>query len=104
MAGRHVVRTRKRPPHEFANEREVSENDVPLLPSETGREEALAPDQEESIFEAEVRSHAVGGQPMSEITGGPQFGTPDENVDGLDPTEEEIQRQAERWPGREEKL
>lgn len=104
MAGRHILRTRKILPHEFANEREVSENDAPLLPSETGREEALAPDQPESDFQAEVREHAPGGQPMSELTGGPQGGTPEENIDGLNPLEEELQRQAERWPGKREKL
>jgi|tagenome__1003787_1003787.scaffolds.fasta_scaffold20906251_3 hypothetical protein len=100
-----MIRKRARPPHEFANFGEVIESDTPLVPSPGGREEGSPEGDEPSDFEAEVESHRAGGRPQSEITGGPQGGTPGETVDGLDGTEEEIRHQAEDLAGsRREKL
>lgn len=89
----------------YANTSDVSDSDQPLLHTPGGREEGLAPDEPLSDFEAEVRSHPVGGQPMSEITGKHDPGTGDETVDGLDPTEEAVRRSAEDRPvgGRRER-
>ncbi len=104
MEKRHKTRLRIRPPHEFADEAEVSENDAPLLPGPTGREEGTSEDEQDDDFLDEVRAHAPGGTPQSEITGRHEPGTGDETEDGLDPLEEEVRREAERWPGRREKL
>jgi hypothetical protein len=79
-----MLRMRGRPPTEFANQSEVNEADQAALASPGGREEGQAEDEELSDFEAEVIDHQAGGQPRSEITGGPQGGTPDEDKDGLD--------------------
>jgi hypothetical protein len=81
---KHILRTRGRPPTDFANESEVSEADAAALPSATGREEGHAEDEPVSDFESEVLEHEAGAQPQSEITGGPQGGTPGEDEDGLD--------------------
>jgi hypothetical protein len=104
MAKRHVTRVRIRPPHEFANEGEVAENDEPLLPSATGREEGTSEDEQDDDLLDEVRAHDPGGKPQSEITGQHEPGTGDETEDGLDALEEEVRREAENWPGRREKL
>jgi hypothetical protein len=101
---KHVVRVRGRPPGEFANEGEIGDADAAVLGSATGREEGLAEDEAVSDFEAEVTSHEVGGRPQSEITGGPQGGTPDETDDGLDEVAEALRRSAEDPPGPREKL
>lgn len=85
-------------PERYANVPEVIRSDKPALPSETGREEGLAPDEPLSDFEAEVLSHPPGGRPMSDVTGTPEPGAPEETVDGLDPTEEAVRRNAEDRP------
>ena len=97
-----VLRVRGRPPAGFANEREVSETDAAALPSVTGREEGRAEDEPLSDFEAEVQDHEAGAQPMSEITGGPQGGTPDEDEDGLNEVEHALREAAEAPIGRKE--
>jgi hypothetical protein len=101
---KHLIRQRGRPPHEFANKADVDENDSPVLPSPVLREEGPAEGDEPSDFQTEVDSHPVGGQPLSEVTGGPQGGTPDETEDGLGEVEEALRRAAETPPGRQEKL
>jgi hypothetical protein len=100
-----LIRKRMRPPHEFANFGEVIESDTPLVPTPSGREEGPAEGDRLSDFDAEVESHRAGAQPRSELTGGPQGGTPDETADGLDPVEEAIRHEAEDFPTtRREKL
>ena len=99
---KHILRTRGRPPTDFANEREVSDSDAVVLASATGREEGLAEDETLSDFEADVLSHEGGGRPLSEITGGPQGGTPDENEDGLDDVARALRDAAEAPVGRRE--
>jgi hypothetical protein len=79
-----MLRARGRPPTEFANQSEVTEADEAALASPTGREEGRAEDEELSDFESEVLDHQAGGKPQSEVTGGPQGGTPGEDEDGLD--------------------
>jgi hypothetical protein len=97
-----VLRVRGRPPHDFANEREVSDADAAVLGSATGREEGRAEDEALSDFESEVLEHEAGAQPMSEITGGPQGGTPDEDEDGLDDVARALRDAAEGPVGRKE--
>jgi hypothetical protein len=97
---KHVVRMRGRPPGEFANEAEVSEADAVLLKTPTGREEGHAEDETPSDFEAEVNAHEGGARPQSEVTGGPEGGTPGETEDGLDEVAEALRRSAEDPPGR----
>jgi hypothetical protein len=92
--GRHELRRRIRGPHEFANESELDVTDRTLVPP-TAREEGHVPDEPVSDFDSEVHSHRPGGRPRSEITGGPEGGTPDETTDGLDPTEEAVRHEAE---------
>lgn len=99
---KHVFRVRQRPPTEFANKNEVSETDAPVLGSPTGREEGLAEDEPLSDFEAEVQDHEAGAQPVSEITGGPQGGTLDEDEDGLDDVARALRDAAEGPIGRKE--
>jgi hypothetical protein len=101
---KHVVRVRGRPPGEFANEGEVSDADAALLKTPTGREEGRAEDEPLSDFEAEVNAREGGARPQSEVTGGPQGGTPGETADGLDEVAEALRRSAEDPPGRREKL
>jgi hypothetical protein len=103
MNNKHKVRVRARPPHEFADLSEVNESDEPLLPSPTGREEGPHDGDPISDFDDEVLSHPVGGRPMSEVTGGPESGTPDETEDGLNPLEEAVRDNAET-PRRRERL
>jgi hypothetical protein len=99
---KHVLRVRKRPPTDFADLGAVSDRDAAVLPSPTGREEGRAEDEPLSDFEAEVQDHEAGAQPVSEITGGPQGGTPDEDTDGLDEVERALRDAAEAPVGRRE--
>ena len=46
-----------------------------------------------------MQDHEAGAQPVSEITGGPQGGTPDEDEDGLDEVARAL-RDAAEWTGR----
>jgi hypothetical protein len=101
---KHVVRTRGRPRGEFANQGEVGDADAVLLKTPTGREEGHAADEPPTDFEAEVNAHEGGARPQSEVTGGPQGGTPGETEDGLDEVAEALRRSAEDPPGRVEKL
>ena len=55
-----------------------------------------------SDFEAELHEHEAGARPMSEVTGGPQGGTPDEDCDGLDEAERALRDAAEAPIGRRE--
>jgi len=104
MTKKKVLRQRGRPRGEFANQGEVSEGDAAILGSPTGREEGRAPDEPASDFEAEVNAREGGAKPRSEVTGGPQGGTPGETEDGLDEVAEALRRAAEDPPGRNEKL
>jgi hypothetical protein len=99
---KHVRRVRGRPPTDFANRSVVSGRDAAALSSPTGREEGRPGDEPLSDFEAEVHEHEAGAQPMSEITGGPQGGTPDEDGDGLDEVERALRDAAEAPIGRRE--
>jgi hypothetical protein len=99
---KHILRARGRPPTDFANRRVVSDRDTAVLPSPTGREEGRPEDEPLSDFEAEVHEHEAGAQPMSEITGGPQGGTPDEDPDGLDEVGRALRDAAEAPVGRRE--
>jgi hypothetical protein len=101
---KHLIRMRGRPRGEFANQGEVSDADAALLKTPTGREEGGAEDEPPSDFEAEVKAREVGAKPQSEVTGGPQGGTPGETEDGLDEVAEALRRSAEDPPGRQEKL
>jgi hypothetical protein len=83
----------------------VIDADTPLVPTPEGREEGPPEGDAPSDFEVEVESHPLGGKPRSEVTGGPEGGTPGETVDGLDAVEEEIRHEAEDVPTtRREKL
>ena len=97
-----ILRERERAPTDFANESEVNEVDAPALGSATGREEGRPEDEPISDFEAEVHDHEAGAQPVSEITGGPQGGTPDEDKDGLNEVERALRDAAEAPVGRRE--
>jgi hypothetical protein len=99
---KHIRRVRGRPPTEFANRSAVSGRDAAVLPSPTGREEGRPEDEPLSDFEAEVHEHEAGAKPMSEITGGPQGGTPDEDPDGLNEVERALRDAAEAPVGRRE--
>jgi hypothetical protein len=96
------LRERGRPPTEFANQRSVSKRDEAALASSTGREEGRAEDEPLSDFESDVLDHQAGGQPQSEVTGGPQGGTPDEDQDGLNEVERALRDAAEAPIGRRE--
>ena len=98
---KHIRRMRGRPAAGFANQSEVNEADVPALSSATGREEGRPQDEPLSDFEAEVQDHQ-GARPVSEITGGPQSVTPDEDEDGLNEVERALRRAAEAPVGRKE--
>src|SRR5436305_11881768 len=102
----HTIRKRSRPPHDFANEGEVSDADSPLVPTPSGREEGGLQDEQAGDFQEEVESHEPGGTPLSTITGGPQSGTPEETLDGLDPISESVRHEAEDHPvsSRREKI
>ena len=80
----------------------VSGRDAAVLASATGREEGSPEDEALSDFEAEVHDHEAGARPMSEITGGPQGGTPDEDTDGLNEVERALRDAAEAPVGRRE--
>jgi hypothetical protein len=97
-----IVRVRQRPGADFANHSEVNEADAPALDSATGHEEGRPEDESLSDFEAEVLDHEAGAQPLSEITGGPQGGTPDEDKDGLNEVERALRDAAEAPVGRRE--
>lgn len=97
-----ILRTRGRPPHGFANQGDASESDKATLAFPTGREEGLAEDESMSDFEAEVHDHEGGARPVSETTGGPQGGTPDEDEDGLNEVEHALREAAEAPIGRKE--
>ena len=97
---KHVLR--ERPPTDFANRRVASDRDAAMLPSATGREEGSPEEEPLSDFEAELRDHEAGAKPMSEITGGPQGGTPDEDTDGLNEVERALRDAAEAPVGRRE--
>jgi hypothetical protein len=99
---KHVQRVRGRPPTEFAKTGVVSKRDEPILPSPTGREEGRPEDEPLSDFEAEVMDHEAGAKPMSEVTGGPQGGTPEEDSDGLNEVERALRDAAEAPVGRRE--
>lgn len=91
-----IVRVRQRPPTDVANQSEVDEADAPV------REEDRAEDEPLSDYEAEVLDHETGAQPLSEITGGPQGGTPDEDKDGLNEVERALRDAAESPVGQRE--
>jgi hypothetical protein len=97
-----IVRVRQHPATEFANQSEVNEADAPALGSASGREEGRSEDEPLSDFEAEVLDHEAGAQPLSEITGGPQGGTPDEDKDGLNEVERALRDAAEAPVGQRE--
>ena len=97
-----ILRVRGRPPTDFANTHSVTEAEAAALPSATGREEGRPEDEPLSDFEAEVQDHPAGGRPVSEITGGPQGGTPEEDVDGLNEVEHALREAAEAPIGRKE--
>jgi len=97
-----ILRVRRRPPTDFANRRSVTESEAAALPSDTGREEGRPEDEPLSDFEAEVQEHQAGARPLSEITGGPQGGTPDEDEDGLNEVERSVRDAAEAPVGRKE--
>jgi hypothetical protein len=97
-----IVRVRQRPAADFADQSEVNEADAPLLGSAADREEGRPEDEPLSDFEAEVLDHEAGAQPLSEITGGPQGGTPDEDADGLGEVERALRDAAEAPVGRRE--
>ena len=99
---KHILRKRGRPATDFANQSDVNESDRAALPSATGREEGLAEDEKMSDFEAEVHDHEGGARPVSEVTGGPQGGTPDEDEDGLNEVERALREAAEAPVGRRE--
>jgi hypothetical protein len=94
-----------RAPGQYANHSELIEQDRAALAGETGHEEGPTADGEQSDFEAEIDSHPLGGRPMSDITGRHEPGTGDETIDGLDPLEESVRREAEDRPvgGRRER-
>ena len=96
---KHVLR--ERPPTDFANRRVASDRNIAVLSSTTGGEEGPE-DEPLSDFEAELRDHEAGAKPMSEITGGPQGGTPDEDTDGLNEVERALRDAAEAPVGRRE--
>ena len=97
-----IVRVRQRPAADFANQSEVNEADAPLLGSAAGREEGRPEDEPLSDFETEVRDHEAGSRPLSEITGGPQGGIPEEDEDGLDEVGHALRDAAEAPVGRRE--
>jgi len=97
-----IVRVRQRPPTDVDNQSEVDEVDAPVLGSATFREEYRAEDEPLSDFEAEVLDHKAGAQPLGEITGGPQGGTPDEDKDGLNEVERALRDAAESPVGQRE--
>lgn len=97
-----VLRERGRTPGDFANKKVLSGAAEAGLPSATGREEGRAEDEPLSDFEAEVQDHEGGGRPVSEVTGGPQGGTPDEDADGLNEVERALREAAESPIGRKE--
>jgi hypothetical protein len=97
-----VLRVRGRPSAGFANQSEVNEADAPALRSVTGREEGRPEDDALSDFESEILDHEGGAQPLSEITGGPQGGTPEEDTDGLNEVERALRDAAEAPVGRRE--
>jgi hypothetical protein len=99
---KHAVRVRGRPPTDFANQSEVNEADAAALASAVGREEGRPEDETLSDFESEVQDHEAGGRPVSEITGGPQGGTPEEDADGLNEVERAVRDAAEAPIGRRE--
>ena len=97
-----VLRVRGRPSTDFANQSEVNEADAAALRSPTGRQEGRPEDEALSDFESEVLDHEAGAQPLSEITGGPQGGTPEEDKDGLNEVERALRDAAEAPVGRRE--
>lgn len=99
-----ILRTRGRPPTDFANQSEVSDADAAALPSITGREEGRPEDEPLSDFESEVLDRGAGAQPQSELTGGPQGGTPGEDADGLDEVARALRDAAEAPVGRKREV
>ena len=99
---KHAVRVRGRPPTDFTNQSEVNEADAAALASIVGREEGRPEDEPPSDFESEVLDHESGGRPVSETTGGPQGGTPEEDADGLNEVERAVRDAAEAPVGRRE--
>lgn len=99
---KHVLRARGRAPGDFANKKMLSGAAEAGLVSATGREEGRAEDEPLSDFESEVLDHEGGGRPVSEKTGGPQGGTPDEDEDGLNEVERALREAAEGPIGRRE--
>lgn len=87
-----------------AHEPQAKSNKSDQAPPESaaGRDESGAENQAMSDFEAEVHDHEGGARPMSEITGGPQGGTPDEDEDGLNEVERALREAAEAPVGRRE--
>jgi hypothetical protein len=97
---KHVLR--ERAATDFANRRGMSDGAGAALRPATGREEGRAEDEALSDFEAEVHDHETGARPMSLVTGGPQGGTPDEDIDGLTEVERALREAAEAPVGRRE--
>lgn len=81
----------------YANERQVTGTDEPVLDTVTGEEESAelkGPEHAEDGTDAVD----IDARPMSEVTGEPDPGTTDETIDGLDETEEATRRAAEDLP------
>jgi hypothetical protein len=86
----------------MARQSASSDPDTAARPSSVEREEGGAKDEAHSDFQEEVRDHEAGARPMSEVTGGPQGGTPDEDKDGLDEVARALREAAEAPIGRRE--
>lgn len=99
---KHILRVRGRAPTDFANKGVVTGAEAAALSSATGQEEGRPEDEPLSDFEAEVKDHEAGARPMSEVTGGPQGGTPEEDEDGLNEVEHALREAAEAPIGRKE--
>ena len=73
--------------------------DRPLLETPGGRAyEDDGLDDPESLAAEEIADIAIGAVPLSEITADGDPGSDPETIDGLDPLEEEVRRQAEDVP------
>jgi hypothetical protein len=77
---------------------EVAPADRVLLDSDLGHEDDHGITLPEALAYDELEGADVGARPVSEITAEPDPGTPDETIDGLDPTEEAVRREAEDRP------
>jgi hypothetical protein len=78
---------------------EVGFADRPLVETPGGRaDEDDGLDGSERLAAAEIEDIAIGAVPLSEITANGDPGSAPETIDGLDPLEEEVRRQAEDVP------